>query len=130
MNLTLCYALALIAVAVTYSLIAWLCAYRVYKNHLQKKVRWMLMGAGIHSITASFDYWGRAYGRFVQMTDKIIPNQADPIRSFLTLALLMLGLMFFLGVIEWVSTVGYVDPTVGGKRDDDPEIIKEVKSND
>lgn len=119
--LTRWYAVMLIVSALLHTFVAFRCAWAVYRNHLKREVRIVILGTLALTATAGGEAWLRAWGRVQQWVCGIVPTQANPELALVALIVADIGLLVWVVAMELTTHLGLVPPTTPHRRAEDPK---------
>lgn len=111
--LTRGYTVMLVVKALLLTLMFSRCAYAIYRNHLEKKVRIVLYGTAIYTLTVGIETWIRAWGRVEQWVCGILPTQSNPEVALIALTISNLGLLAWIMAVEVITHLGISDRKKG-----------------
>lgn len=114
------YTVMLLIRALLLTLLLSRCTWAIYKNHLKRSVRIVIVGTAILSATAGLDAWVRAWGRVQQWVCGILPTQSNPGLALFTVALANVGLLVWMVIIEITTRWGIVSDDTPRRRETDP----------
>lgn len=103
MNVSDAYTALLITTAIIYTIMLWRCCLTLYKNHLMKRTRVLMIGMSLYTFAMAHNNWARAYGRIQQHVRDIAPSQPNPEYALFAMALVTLSTLVLASVIEFVS---------------------------